>query len=62
MNDVAVAKKDNSYLFLMSPKFKFLNVKNYLGPGLSLDDWCRAQWRNQSIYITYEETQVFCLD
>ena len=42
MNDVAVAKKDNSYMFLISPKFKFLDVKNYLAPGLSLDDWCRV--------------------
>ena len=38
MNDVAVAKKDNSYMFLISPKFKFLEVKNYLAPGHSLDD------------------------
>ena len=42
MNNVAVAKKDNSYMFLITPKFKFLDVKNYLSPGLSLDDWCRA--------------------
>ena len=42
MNDVAVAKKDNSCMFLMSPTFKFLDVKNYLAPGLSLDDWCRT--------------------
>ena len=37
MNDVAVAKKDNSYTFLIIPKFKFLDAKNYLAPGLSLD-------------------------
>ena len=30
INDVAVAKKDNSCMFLISPKFKFLDVKNYL--------------------------------
>ena len=42
MNHVAVAKKDNSYMFLMSSKFKFLDVRNYLAPGLSLDDWCKA--------------------
>ena len=29
-------------MFLISPKFKFLDVKKYLAPGLSLDDWCRA--------------------
>ena len=42
MHAVAVAKKDNSYMFLMSPKFKFLDIKNNLARGLSLDDWCKA--------------------
>ena len=42
MNDVAVAMKDNSYMFLISPNLKFLDEKNYLSPGHSLDDWCRA--------------------
>ena len=30
MNTVNVAKKENSYMFLMTPQFKFLDVKNYL--------------------------------
>ena len=42
INDVAVAKKDNSYMFLITPKFKFLEIKNYLAPEVSLDDCCRA--------------------
>ena len=42
MNDVTVTKKDNSYMFLMTPMFKFLDVKNYLAPGLSYDSWCKA--------------------
>ena len=43
MNDVTVTKKDkNSYMFLMTPRFKFLDVKNYLTPGLSYDSWCKA--------------------
>ena len=42
MNDVTVAKKDNSYMFLSTPMFKFLDVKNYLAPGLSYDGWCKA--------------------
>ena len=42
MNTVNVAKKDNSYMFLTTPQFKFLDVKNYLAPGLSLDAWCKA--------------------
>ena len=55
MNDVAVAKKDNSYMFLMSPKFKFLDVKNYLAPGLSLDDWCKAnKCKVEKLVFPYE--------
>ena len=42
MNTVNVAKKENSYMFLTTPQFKFLDVKNYLAPGLSLDTWCKA--------------------
>ena len=42
MNNVTVVKKDNSYMFLMTPMFKFLDVKNYLVPGLSYDGWCKA--------------------
>ena len=41
-NDVTVAKKDNLYMFLATPMFKFLDVKNYLAPGLSYDSWCKA--------------------
>ena len=26
----------------MTPQFKFLDVKNYLAPGLSLDAWCKS--------------------
>ena len=41
-SDVNVAKKENSYLFLSTPNFKFIDIKNYLAPGLSYDAWCRA--------------------
>ena len=41
ISDVNVAKKDNSYMFLSTPNFKFLDIKNYLAPGLSYDAWCR---------------------
>ena len=39
---VKVAKKENSYIFLTSSKFKFLDVWNYIAPGQSLDVWCRS--------------------
>ena len=42
ISDVNVAKKENSYMFLSLPQFKFLDIKNYLAPGLSYDAWCRA--------------------
>ena len=42
ISDVNVAKKENTYMFLTSPKFKFLDIKNYLAPGLSYDMWCKA--------------------
>ena len=37
MNYVKVTKKDNSYMLLMTPWFKFLDVKNYLSPDLTYD-------------------------
>ena len=37
-----VTKKENSYMFLSLPQFKFLDIKSYLAPGLSYDAWCRA--------------------
>ena len=42
ISDVTVAKKENSYMFLSLPQFKFLDIKSYLAPGLSYDAWCRA--------------------
>ena len=42
ISNVNVAKKENSYMFLSLPQFKFLDIKNYLAPGLSYDAWCRA--------------------
>ena len=37
---VFAAKKENDYMFLTTPKFKILDVKNYIGPGLSYNAWC----------------------
>ena len=50
-----VAKKENSYMFLSTPKFKFLDIKNYLAPGLSYDAWCRAYGcKLQKLSFPYE--------
>ena len=52
---VKVAKKDNSYMFLMTSKFKFLDVRNYLAPGQSLDMWCRSMGCTvQKLVFPYE--------
>ena len=40
--DVFPAKKENDYMFLTTSQFKFLDVKNYIGPGLSYDAWCKS--------------------
>ena len=40
--DVFAPKKDNGYMFITTSRFKFLDAKNYIGPGLSYDAWCRS--------------------
>ena len=56
--DVLAAKKENDYMFLTTSKFKFLDVKNYIGPGLSYDTWCKSMgFRLQKLMFPYE-----CLD
>ena len=55
MNDVTVAKKDNSYMFLTTPSFKFLDAKNYFVPELSYDGWCKAnECEVQKLVFPYE--------
>ena len=36
------AKKENDYMFLTTSKFKISDVKNYIGPGLNYDAWCKS--------------------
>ena len=38
--NVFAAKKENDYMFLTTSTIKFLDVKNYIGPGLSYDARC----------------------
>ena len=53
--DVFAAKKENDYMFLTTSKFKFLDVKNYVVPGLSYDAWCRSMGcRLQKLMFPYE--------
>ena len=41
-DDVFAAEKENEYMFLTTSKFKFLDFKNCIGPGLSYDGWCKS--------------------
>ena len=40
--NVFAVKKENDYVFLTPQKFKFSEVKNYIGPGLSYDAWSKS--------------------
>ena len=53
--DVFTAKKENDYMFLTTSKFKFVDVKNYIGPGLSYDAWCKSMGcRLKKLMFPYE--------
>ena len=55
ISNVKVAKKENSYMFLSLPIFKFLDIKSYLAPGFSYDAWCRAYGTElQKLVFPYE--------
>ena len=53
--DVFAAKKESDYMFLTASKFIFLDVKNYIGPGLSYDAWCKSMGcKLQKLMFPYE--------
>ena len=37
-SDVNIVKNDNMYMFLCTPRFKFLDVRNYFAPSLGHND------------------------
>ena len=52
---VFAVEKENDYIFLTTSKFKFLDVKNYIGPGLIYDAWCKPMvCRLQKLMFSYE--------
>ena len=54
-DDVFAAKKENDYMFLTIPRFKFSDVKNYIRLGLSYDAWCKPMGcRLQKLMFLYE--------
>ena len=53
--DMFVAMKENNYMFLTTPRFKFLDLKNYIGPGLSYHAWCKSMsCRLQKLMFPYK--------
>ena len=53
--DVSAAKKENDYMFLTTSKFEFLDVKNYIRPGLSYDAWSKSMGsRLEKLMFLYE--------
>ena len=42
-------------MFLITPKFKFLDVKNYIGRDLGYDAWCKSiGCRLQRLMLSYK--------
>ena len=41
-NDVFAAEKNGRIMFINTPKFKFLDVVNYLAPGITYDKWVKT--------------------
>ena len=39
---IKVAKKNNNYMFLTTPRFKFLDIKNFLDQKMSYEKWCKS--------------------
>ena len=53
--DVFAAKKENDYMFFTTPKLTFLDVKNYIEPGLSYGAWYKSMGcRLQKLMFPYE--------
>ena len=40
--EIFVARKENDCMFLTTDKFKFLDIKKFLGGGMSYDKWCKS--------------------
>ena len=61
--DVFVAKKENDYMFLITTKFKFLDVKSYIGPAI-FNKIFGTKWSNpvkldRKIISWYQFLRVF---
>jgi len=41
-SEIFVARKENDYMFLTTDELKFLDIRNFLAPGLSYEAWCKS--------------------
>ena len=42
-------------MFLTTPKFKFLDIKNFLAPGMSYAKWCKSlECKLEKLVFPYE--------
>ena len=51
ISDVNVAKKGNSYMFLSTPRFKFLDIKSYLGAELMVPNFNNLFFRMNGLIV-----------
>ena len=50
-----VAKQGKNIMFSLTPRFRFLDIINYVGPGTSYDVWTKAYGcNNEKSWLPYE--------
>ena len=53
--DVFAAEKNGRIMFINTPKFKFLDVLNYLAPGITYDKWVKTYGaKHNKSWLPYE--------
>ena len=52
---IRVAKNGKTIMFILTPRFRFLDIVNYIGPGISYDNWTMAYGcTNEKSWLPYE--------
>ena len=51
---IFAAEKNSRIMFINTPKFKFLDVMNYLAPGITYDKWVKTSYRYRQ--TSYRQT------
>ena len=54
-NGVLSGEKQGQIMYINTPHFKFLDITNYLSPGISYDKWVKMYGTNQTkSWLPYE--------